>query len=371
MPPQSPLFSQSLLAWFDEFGRHDLPWQQDINPYRVWVSEIMLQQTQVTTVIGYYQKFMQRFPDISTLSEATQDEVLSYWAGLGYYARGRNLHKAAMQIVEKYGGEFPQQFDDILALPGIGRSTAGAILSISLQQRFAILDGNVKRVLSRYFAVEGWPGEKAIENKLWILAEQLTPEHRFNDYTQAIMDLGATLCKRSKPDCKSCPVKQSCQAFESNEVARFPYKKPQKQKPIKQAWFVMAINENQQILLHKRPQKGIWGGLWSLPEFTSKNDYQESLQSQALSEETLIEWEPFRHTFSHYHLDITPVLFKINNEKNPIGIDNFALESLGIAEEAAQYSANNQQWIILEKVMSGEYGVPAPVSKMLKKLNIK
>lgn len=357
-------FSQPLLDWFDQFGRHDLPWQQDINPYRVWVSEIMLQQTQVTTVIPYFERFMQSFPDVQSLADASQEEVLSHWAGLGYYARGRNLHKAALQIVDLHNAEFPQNFDEIVALPGIGRSTAGAILSIALGQRFAILDGNVKRVLSRYYAIEGWPGEKSIESQMWLLADELTPEQRFNDYTQAIMDLGATLCKRSKPDCETCPVKQTCQAFAKNEVERFPFKKPKKEKPIKQAWLLIKQSHTGEILLYKRPQKGIWGGLWSLPEYDSYLACCESLQSQAISTESLIEWESFRHTFSHYHLDITPLYLQLAEPKMSLP----HTEAGKVAEQFAPYQSQELQWVAITNIVNGDLGVPAPVSKMVEKI---
>lgn len=360
-------FSEPLLTWFDEFGRHDLPWQQNINPYRVWVSEIMLQQTQVATVIPYYQRFMERFPSVKELARASQEEVLSYWAGLGYYARGRNLHKAAQQIMQLHHGVFPAQFDDILALPGIGRSTAGAISSIALQQRYAILDGNVKRVLTRYFAMPGWPGEKKIEQKLWELADQLTPQQRFNDYTQAIMDLGATLCKRSKPQCSQCPVKQHCQAFKQDEVSLYPYSKPKKIKPVKQAWMLLEHNTNGDILLYKRPQQGIWAGLWSLPEFESHEDCLQYLQSKRRSVKSLIEWSQFRHTFSHYHLDIYPQVFlhELSVENGQQVPTN---DKLQVAEMTGDYQAQQMQWINLQAVLDGDFGIPAPVSKLLKQL---
>jgi len=304
-------FSKQLLQWFDQHGRHDLPWQQQQTAYRVWVSEIMLQQTQVKTVIPYYQRFMQRFPTLLSLAKAGQEDVLANWSGLGYYARGRNLHKAALIIQHEYQGEFPKTFDEVMALPGIGRSTAGAILSMAQKQRFAILDGNVKRVLTRYLAVEGWPGSKSIENKLWLEAEAFTPFERFDDYTQAIMDLGATLCTRSKPTCGVCPLQENCQAYALNRVKEFPFSKPKKVKPIKQTKLLMLLNLKQQIWLEQRPQKGIWGGLWSLPEFEDEKDLLEafnpSVKTGSLTAKSLVKWKEFRHTFSHYHLDIEPI----------------------------------------------------------------
>jgi len=251
-------FAEQLLIWFDQHGRHDLPWQQAVTPYRVWVSEIMLQQTQVKTVIPYYERFMDRFPNVEALAAASQESVLAHWSGLGYYARGRNLHKSAVMIVECFGGNFPTQWEDVLALPGVGRSTAGAILSIALAQRYPILDGNVKRVLSRYFALEGWTGERKNEQFLWQQADSLTPEKRFDDYTQAIMDLGATVCTRSKPSCMSCPVRDGCVAYQQDCVASFPFPKPKKDKPVKQAYFLVLENTQGQVWLQQRPQKGIW-----------------------------------------------------------------------------------------------------------------
>lgn len=340
-------FSQKILNWFDQHGRHDLPWQQQQTAYRVWVSEIMLQQTQVKTVIPYYQRFMQRFPTLESLAAAEQEEVLAFWSGLGYYARGRNLHKAAQQIQQQHQGEFPKTFDEILALPGIGRSTAGAILSMALKQRYAILDGNVKRVLSRYLAVEGWPGNKIVENQLWLEAEKLTPEQRFDDYTQAMMDLGATLCTRSKPRCGDCPVQQDCQAFQQNQVADFPFSKPKKIKPVKRANLLMLLNAQNQIWLEQRPQKGIWGGLWSLPQFDSFEELTQALcpckETDSATQLSLVKWTEFRHTFSHYHLDIEPVKL--------------------VQEAPAEW---NGQWHTFTQAL--QLGLPAPVKSLLSQL---
>lgn len=343
-------FAEQLLTWFDEHGRHDLPWQKNDNPYRVWVSEIMLQQTQVKTVIPYYEKFMARFPTLKELALAPQEEVLAHWSGLGYYARARNLHKSAQLIVEKHNGVFPNEFDAVLALPGIGRSTAGAILSIAYKTRFAILDGNVKRVLSRFYAVEGWPGERLIEQDLWDKAEQLTPKVRFDDYTQAIMDLGATLCTRSKPQCQACPVQQSCQAWQSQRVSEFPFSKPKKKaKPIKSSTMLLLSNHQGEIWLQKRPQKGIWGGLWSFPEFDDKHALQKVVESELktpeVSQLSLVEWETFRHTFSHYHLDISPVRLSCN------------WPEAGLAHGA---------WHGIDQ--AGTLGLPAPVKTLLNQL---
>ncbi|RDV25570.1 adenine DNA glycosylase [Alteromonas aestuariivivens] len=292
-------FATRVLAWFDKNGRKHLPWQQNISAYGVWVSEIMLQQTQVTTVIPYYQRFMQRFPAIDSLASAPQDEVLHLWTGLGYYARARNLHKAAQQIVQQYGGQFPQTLEEVMALPGIGRSTAGAILSLACQQQHPILDGNVKRVLARYYAIDGWPGQKAVENQLWNLAGKNTPAKRCNHYTQAMMDLGAMVCTRSKPDCDMCPLQADCLAYAQGRQSEFPGKKPKAQKPQKSATMLVWLYQRQ-VYMEQRPASGIWGGLFGFPETEQSANLigAQEWQTEALPE--------FRHTFSHFHLDITP-----------------------------------------------------------------
>ena len=266
----SSSFSQRVLRWASKHGRHNLPWQKEVSPYRVWVSEIMLQQTQVETVIPYFEKFMQRFPDIQTLAKASQDEVLQYWSGLGYYARARNLHKAAQQVRDENAGAFPEDIEAVVALPGIGRSTAAAILSISYNQRYAILDGNVKRVLARHGAVEGWPGKPKVAKQLWQFAEQYTPKTKNAEYTQAIMDLGATVCKRGKPNCSVCPVANDCRALALGLEKQLPHAKPKKILPVKDTCMLAITNENADVLMQRRPNHGIWGGLWSLPEFANE-----------------------------------------------------------------------------------------------------
>lgn len=305
-------FSEQVLAWFDQHGRHDLPWQKNRTLYRVWLAEVMLQQTQVATVMPYYQKFLAAFPELSDLADATQDEVLKLWAGLGYYTRGRNLHKAAVVIKLQYAGIFPEQFDDVLALPGIGRSTAGAILAQSLGQCHAILDGNVKRVLSRYYGIEGWYGKKAVENELWQASEVCTPHHRVADYTQAMMDFGATLCTRSSPDCEQCPLMSTCLALKNQRVNELPTRKPKKQIPVKTVRMLLLTNSKGHILLEKRPPTGIWGGLWSLPELALEDNVAEQCEQRWNSSiESVKDLCAFRHTFSHYHLDITPCRVQI------------------------------------------------------------
>ena len=305
-------FSTTLLKWYECHGRKSLPWHKHRDPYGIWVSEIMLQQTQVQTVIPYYMRFMKRFEDIASLANASEDEVLHHWSGLGYYARARNLHKAAKRIRDHHQGKFPDDFDAVVSLPGIGRSTAGAILAFSFGQRHAILDGNVKRVLTRYFAIEGYPGKKSIENHLWQLADQLTPTDQVSQYTQAIMDLGAMLCTRSKPRCSICPINRHCQAKKRAQQTLFPYPKPKVKRPVKSIIMLIIQDQANGILLLKRPPSGIWGGLWSLPEITPpdvdvENWCAEQLQIQINVERTLPN---VRHVFSHYELDIQPVVCK-------------------------------------------------------------
>lgn len=314
----STSFSNRLLHWFDANGRKDLPWQQNISAYRVWVSEIMLQQTQVTTVIPYYQRFMERFPSVEALASAHIDEVLALWTGLGYYARARNLHKSAQMICSEFAGAFPDTPDTLQALPGIGRSTAAAIYAIAYTGHAAILDGNVKRVLTRYAAVEGWPGAKPVENTLWQLAESLTPKKRVADYTQAIMDLGATLCTRSKPQCERCPMHSDCQAYAANTVSDFPTKKPRKTIPVRQTVMLFIENSHGEILLEQRPSSGIWGGLWSPIELHLDDNIADTLEQRLQLQGKIQHWPVLRHTFSHFHLDITPVHIKTQNQVNQI-----------------------------------------------------
>jgi len=308
------IFSSAVLDWFDQHGRKNLPWQKNISPYRVWVSEIMLQQTQVNTVIPYFDRFMQRFPDVSSLAQAKEDDVLHLWTGLGYYARARNLHKTAQLVHQQHNNNFPNSQDGLESLPGIGRSTAGAILSLSMHTRAPILDGNVKRVLSRFNCIEGWSGQSKTLKTLWQLAEQLTPDQRVADYTQAMMDLGATLCTRSQPQCARCPLQQDCKAFQQDCVKNYPQPKPKKQLPTRNAFFLILVNEDGHVLLEKRPAQGIWGGLWSLPQQEDKtlliDNLQQSLQVQIQVTGSLPE---IRHTFSHFHLTMQPILAKLHN----------------------------------------------------------
>ncbi|MZI92693.1 A/G-specific adenine glycosylase [Vibrio sp. CAIM 722] len=312
-------FAKSILNWYDAYGRKSLPWQQNKTAYSVWLSEIMLQQTQVATVIPYFERFMERFPTVQALAQAPQDEVLHLWTGLGYYARARNLHKAAQMVVEKHGGEFPQDIEEMNALPGIGRSTAAAVLSSVYQLPHAILDGNVKRTLARHYAVSGWPGQKKVENQLWEFAELNTPKEHVDKYNQAMMDMGAMVCTRSNPKCLLCPVQKSCQAYKQGTPLNYPGKKPKKEKPVKQAWFAMFHHDNE-IWLEQRPQTGIWGGLYCFPESTH-NNLQTMIDTRGIKDSTILRQETlitFRHTFSHYHLDITPVLFELSAKPDMI-----------------------------------------------------
>ncbi len=307
-------FACAVLDWFDACGRKTLPWQQDPTPYRVWVSEIMLQQTQVQTVIPYYRRFMQRFPAIGQLADAPLDDVLHHWSGLGYYARARNLHQAAQLVRDSFGGAFPDRFEDVNGLPGIGRSTAGAILSLACGQCHPILDGNVKRVLARYHAVEGWPGKSAVLKKLWQLAEAATPGTRVAAYNQAMMDLGATVCTRSAPACEDCPLRAGCRAYRQGEPVRYPQSKPRRQLPEREAHMLLLL-AGDEVYLEQRPARGIWGGLWSFPQFDQPAGIPDWCDARGLSTGGLETLPAVRHTFSHFHLNITPYRLRV---KNPV-----------------------------------------------------
>jgi len=306
-------FHARVLNWFDRHGRKDLPWQRDTSPYRVWVSEIMLQQTQVKTVIPYFERFTAAFPDVQALAAAPEDAVLHLWTGLGYYARARNLHRAAKLIAGDLQGRFPDSLEGLGALPGVGRSTAGAILSIAFDRRASILDGNVKRVLARYHRVAGWPGESAVHQRLWEIAEQYTPPERCAEYTQAMMDLGATLCTRSAPACERCPLADGCAARTHRDPHLYPGKKPRRILPVKATHFLIARNSEGDVWLEKRPASGIWGGLWCFPEIDTPargSDHCLDLWGKAPARVDIRG--AFRHTFSHYHLDITPVVVELD-----------------------------------------------------------
>jgi A/G-specific adenine glycosylase len=312
-------FAPALIAWHARQGRHDLPWQVDRTPYRVWVSEIMLQQTQVATVIPYYMRFMERFPTVRALADAPIDDVLHLWTGLGYYARARNMHRSAIRVRDEFAGEFPSSFDAVASLPGIGRSTAGAILALSQGQRFPILDGNVRRVLSRYFGVEGSPAERAVSERLWQLAESCTPADSVDIYTQAIMDLGATVCTRRKPLCAHCPLCESCVARLTGRQHDLPAPRPARERPVRKVIMLVAMREDGSVLLERRPESGVWGGLWCLPEFgtpTAALSYAgTSLRMTSGEPSTLRRVE---HAFTHFDLVITPLLVRCSGGEGAV-----------------------------------------------------
>ena len=333
-----------------------MPWQQNKTPYSVWVSEIMLQQTQVATVIPYYLRFMDSFPTINDLAEADEDNVLHHWTGLGYYARARNLHKAAKYIVSDHLGDFPQVIEEVIALPGIGRSTAGAILSLALNQHHPILDGNVKRVLARCYLVSGYNGLSAFDKSLWQLTEQLTPSIETANFNQAMMDLGATICTRSKPKCELCPLQAGCLAFAGDEQTNFPQKKPKKTIPEKSTIMIIprvTLAGKSQVLMEKRPPTGIWGGLWCFHEVSKHSQISELLAKLNLHEHSREALTSFRHTFSHFHLDIEPIVINCL-ECSPIQIKQEINEP------------KPQQWYDLS--LEASVGLAASTQKLINQL---
>ena len=311
-------FADLLIAWHAKSGRHHLPWQQSKDPYSVWVSEIMLQQTQVTTVIDYYNRFMKKFPTIKALANADEEEVMQLWSGLGYYRRARFLHEGAQMIVGEMEGNFPSEFDMMMKIPGIGRSTAGAIAAFSFNQKKAILDGNVKRVLSRYFLISEWTGLPKTEKKLWHYAESLLPNKNIDTYTQALMDLGATLCNK-KPQCNLCPLNKTCLAFQKSKVHLIPIPRPQKKIPT-ESTYMMIIKYHDEILLVKRPQSGIWGGLWSLPQHENKSITPKTWVKKHFGlEASLLEKDlKASTTFTHFKLDITYSILEAKSQRSKI-----------------------------------------------------
>jgi len=339
-------FAQSVLQWYQQHGRSDLPWQLDKTPYRVWLSEIMLQQTQVATVIPYYARFLKGFPDIQSLADASIDRVLQHWQGLGYYARARNLHRAAQILRDKYGAQFPLAMDQVLALPGIGRSSAGAILSLAAGQSWPILDGNVKRVLARCFQVEGWYGQSKTMKKLWQIAEQLTPSQKTGQYNQAMMDLGAMVCVKTRPNCELCPLAHCCASFKHNTQASFPAKKPTKTRPQKQT--LMMLHRYQgRVLLYRRPPTGIWGGLWSLPEVEGREEIDEwQLDHLACTQlPGQIKTNILKHQFTHFSLDISIAVIEMSELPRKV------------ADEG------NMAFVTMEQLP--DYGLPSPVKRIL------
>jgi len=339
-------FAQRLIKWQHKHGRHGLPWQ-GTSAYHVWLSEIMLQQTQVATVIPYFQRFVASFPAIPALAAATEEQVLTYWSGLGYYARGRNLHRTAQIIAGQYGGEFPREYEQILALPGIGRSTAAAICALAYHQRRAILDGNVKRVLARYAGIEGWTGNKKVELRLWRKAEELLPQHDIALYIQAQMDLGAMLCTRSKPKCGECPVQFDCVALQSGRVGDFPSPRPCKAITERHSTFLLLLS-GRDILLEKRAPHGIWGGLWCPPQLEEgQGEEIDYVQSNGIVVSERISLDGFNHAFTHFKLNISPVLLRVENKPQ-------------------QLRQPGSMWIDVEEALQG--AIPTPVRKMLKSI---
>jgi A/G-specific adenine glycosylase len=339
-------FRASLLAWFDRHGRKTLPWQIARSPYRVWISEIMLQQTQVATVIPYFQRFVARFPDVAALAAAPLDEVIALWAGLGYYARARNLHKAAQAVMDLHSGEFPADIEALQNLPGIGRSTAGAILSLGMGRRAPILDGNVKRVLCRSAGLEGWPGETRVDRELWRLSEQYTPTERVADYNQAMMDLGAMVCLKRAPVCVACPLCAACVARRDGLTDAIPAPKPRREQPVRRCLMLVLLNGRGEVWLEKRPPVGIWGGLTSLPEFEGEAELLAWCARRNIDPTGMERLPQRRHTFSHYHLDFVPVVVRADAPAR------FVAEDTGAG------------WVRPEKAE----GLPAPVQRLLREV---
>jgi A/G-specific adenine glycosylase len=336
-------FSRRLLTWFDRHGRHDLPWQHPRTPYRVWISEVMLQQTQVATVVPYFSRFVQSFGSLRALAAAPLDDVLAQWSGLGYYSRARNLHRAARLCVEQHRGALPRNFAALAALPGIGRSTAGAILAQAHGLRFAILDGNVKRVLARHHGVRGWPGTSATQEKLWALAESHTPHQRVADYTQAIMDLGATVCTRAKPRCANCPLQRTCVAHREGTTARLPERKPARALPTRRTIMLLLRDRAGRILLERRPPTGVWAQLWSLPEADDADSARRGLPARI----AFRALPSFVHTFSHYRLEVEPLHATVDRPPR-------------VAD------APERRWLLPREAAA--LGLPAPVRQLIANL---
>lgn len=346
-PRSMSAFSDAVIRWQKRHGRHDLPWQNTRDPYAIWVSEIMLQQTQVSAVIGYYARFMRRFPDIASLAGAAQDEVLQHWSGLGYYSRARNLHRAAQILMERHGGSFPQRIEEVMALPGIGRSTAAAICSFAFGQPHPILDGNVKRVFARNFLIEDWPGLPKAEKRMWELAETLMPQAEVSAYIQGLMDLGATICTRGRPHCDACPLRDGCAALAQGKQAVLPVPRPRKVLPERHVIMLLLLRDNE-ILLEKRPPSGIWGGLWSLPETEPDSDARTVARERyGIEAELLPPLPQLSHTFTHFRLHIAPQPLRIIGKLPQIQQDGSIMLDLENAIDAA---------------------LPTPVRKLLRRL---
>lgn len=348
--------SRAVLHWFDQYGRKHLPWQQHVSPYRVWVSEVMLQQTQVTTVIPYFERFMAALPTVRALADADEEHVYHLWAGLGYYRRARYLHASARYVVDQWGGVFADTVAKLCALPGVGRSTAGAIVSIAFQKRAPILDGNVKRVLARYHGVRGWSGHHAVAKILWSYANDHTPDERCGDYSQAMMDLGATVCTRSEPNCAVCPLAAHCFAHARQQWAMYPEKKPVAKRPVRTVQVLLVENTNGEFFLQKRPPTGVWGGLWSVPEIgihENVNDYCARFFGMSVIESRKLD--SCRHTFSHYHLDMHPVHIKLAQSVPCVSV-------LCIMDAECIMDADNLWYNVKKPAI---VGIAAPINRLL------
>lgn len=333
------LFAARLLKWWEKHGRRDLPWQKNRTPYRVWVAEIMLQQTQVRTVIPYFERFTASFPDLESLARAPIDEVLAHWSGLGYYARARNLHAAAIHCLENHDGELPTGTEALNALPGIGRSTANAIVAQARDRRAPILDGNVKRVLARHAGIEGWPGRAAVERALWAKADANTPDDRAADYTQAIMDLGATVCSPKHPDCQRCPVAADCVARLTDRIGELPAARPKRPRPRRTTTLIIVENERGEILFQRRPPTGIWGGLWSLPA-------REEMEHLPVGD-TADPPEAIVHQFTHFTLEIH-------------------FERIRVRASSLVSDGDGSRW--MKPASALDHGLPQPIRRVLEQL---
>jgi A/G-specific adenine glycosylase len=355
----SNTFASELLAWHARAGRHDLPWQHQRTPYRVWVSEVMLQQTQVGTVIPYFERFTARFPDVRVLADAPVDEVLHLWSGLGYYARARNLQRAAQVIRDEHAGEFPTDFESVAALPGVGRSTAGAILALACDQSHPILDGNVRRVLARVFALPGRSGEKVLEARLWQQAAQLTPQQDVARYTQAIMDLGATVCTRANPACQQCPFEHRCQAHALGRPQDFPAARKSRARPEREVWMLLARRDDGAVRLVQRPASGIWGGLWSPPEYASQQEVERAVEQGVDGHASALRpLDELRHAFTHFDLVIRPLRLDVaasTDMRAPL------FDVQGVADSAAK-----SMWYNPARPVA--IGLPAPVTQLIHNL---
>lgn len=349
-------FAADLIRWQKQHGRHTLPWQNTRDAYRIWLSEVMLQQTQVTTVIPYYQRFLDQFPDVRMLAAAPVEQVMALWSGLGYYSRARNLHKCAQRVVAEFGGVFPDDPELLKQLPGIGRSTAAAIAVFSSGAQAAILDGNVKRVLTRFCGIEGYPGAKPLENALWELAEAMLPTSEVEAYTQGLMDLGATLCTRSKPSCERCPVAKHCVALATQRVDTLPTRKPRKAIPERRVMMLLIVHDKQ-ILLERRPDHGIWGGLLSLPEIEWSADEEHGIDAGLVSHSlmplgNMVSCQPLAplsHGFTHFRLHIFPCLIRLEQKLERAGQDAYLWCPIG---------------------QQAQLALPAPVRKLLAALSL-